>query len=154
MDTVTRGDQRVMENTAAELVQYEDLSATDRTLHMLEYERSKFRFFSNITEEILFEYTQKPPMLTFSLCGARRLELEEAIVDPYGGERLRDQIGPKELSELLHHTTPEDPVVEYDCEARLDGKLQPVHIIARAMWSSDETPQYTGAIGKVIERRE
>ena len=93
-------------------------------------------------------------MLTFSPCGARRLGLEETIVDPYSGQRLRDQIGPKELPELLRNTTPEDPVVEYDYEARLDGQLQPVHIIARAMWSSDETPRYTGAIGKVIERRE
>lgn len=58
VDTTLRGDMRAAENTAAELVQYEDLSTVDRSLHMLEYERTKYRFFMSVTQALLFEYIQ------------------------------------------------------------------------------------------------
>ena len=45
-------------------------------------------------------------------------------------------------------------MVEYDCEIQIDGEPRTVHIISRSMWSSDEVPQYTGAIGKIVERKE
>jgi len=152
VDTVTRGDRRIREKMAAEVVQYEELSAADRTLQMLEYERSKHRFYTSIAQDILFEYTQTPPMLALSPVGARRLGLEETIVDPYSHEQLLERIGPDHLRRLLRGTSPENPVVELDCEILLDGELKPVRIISKAMWSSEEVPQYTGAIGKVVER--
>ena len=142
------------DNTATELAQYEELSSADRPLHILEYERSKYRFFMDMSKDILFEYTCDPPMLALSPWGARRLGLEESIVDPHVGGRLQDQVGPQELSDLLRHTTPEEPIVEYRCQARLDGQIRPVLITSQAMWSSDEPPQYTGAIGKVAECEE
>ncbi|MCI8304694.1 MAG: response regulator [Lawsonibacter sp.] len=154
VDTVARGDQRIMENTAAELLQYEDMSVTDRTLHILEYERNKARFFTSVVKQILFEYTPNPPLMTLSPWGARRLGLDETVVDPYNSERMADRLAPKRLAELLHNTTPEEPSVEFDCEALLDGTVQPVRIICQAMWSSDEPPQYSGAVGIVVERKE
>ena len=154
VDTVTKGDQRIMENMAAEMVQYEELSATDRTLQMLEYERNKHRFYSSISQDVLFEYTQTPPMLTLSPAGAQRLELEEVIVDPYSNEQLLAVMGSGQLARLLRDTSPENPVVELDCDIWMDGEVRPVRIISRAMWTSEEVPQYTGAIGKVVERKE
>ena len=152
VDTVTRSDQRAIENTTAEILQYEEMSTADCTLHILEYERAKFRFFYGISEDILFEYTQTPPMLTLSAHGARQLDLEETIMDPCENKSLMERVCIDRLSALLHGTTPENPVVELDCEILLNGAVCPVHITARAMWSSEETPQYTGAIGKVTQR--
>ncbi len=157
VDTVTRGDQRIMENTAAELVQYEDLSATDRTLRILEQERIIHRFFTSISQQILFEYTTTPSILTLSPAGTQLLGLEESTVSPYHDKQVQkianlDQMA--ELAQLLQGTTPEKPEVEFDCELLLDGQLQPVHILGRAMWSSEEPPEYTGAIGRVIVHKE
>ena len=59
-----------------------------------------------------------------------------------------------ELSQLLRNTTPESPVVEFHCAILLNGRTVPVHIISRSMWSADESPQYTGAIGKVELEKE
>ena len=154
VDTVLRGDQRAMENTAAEMLQYEELSAADRTLRILEYERNKVRFFNSITDDIMFEYTQTPPMLNLSPYGAQRLGLDETIVDPYNDERLLDRLGCDELASLLKSTQPDNPVVEHNCYARLDGNVQPVRIICRAVWTSEEKPRYVGAIGRVVEREE
>jgi len=157
VDTVTRGDQRVMENTAAELVQYEDLSASDRTLQVLERERTVHRFFISLSRQILFEYTTTPSMLTLSPQGVRRLGLEETTVDPYHNRRVRELADLDQLADMarrLQNTTPEEPVVELDCQIRLDGRVRPVHIIGRAMWSAEEPPQYTGAVGRVEEKEE
>ncbi len=155
VDTITKGDQRAMENTAAELMEYEELSAADRTLRVLEQERTIHRFFTAVSQQILFEYTATPPMLTLSPLGARRTGLEETTVDPYHNEQVKSLVDLDllaELAQLLQGTTPEAPEVEFDCEVILDGSKRPVHIIGRAMWSSEDPPQYTGAIGKVEER--
>lgn len=154
LDTALRGDLRAAENTAAELVEYEDLSTVDHTLHILEYERNKSRFFTSTVEQILFEYTQYPPLLTLSPWGARCLGLDETVVDPYGSDRVTNRPITRHLAKLLRNTTPEEPVVEYNCDTTLDGVLRPVRIISRAMWSSEEPPQYTGAIGVILERTE
>ena len=152
VDTITKGDQRIMENTAAEVGQYEEMSATDRTLRMLEHERTKYRFFISVAQAVLFEYIDSPSMLTLSPSGAQRLGVPENTLDPYHNEKLLEIIGSEhltKLSRLLRNTTHEAPVVEYDCSVRLDGQSRPVHIISQAMWSMDETPQYIGAIGKI-----
>ena len=157
VDTITRGDQRVMENTAAEMMQYEDLSTTERTLHILEQERVIHHFFFSMSEQILFEYTSTPSILTLSPPGARYFGVEETTVDPYHNKRTRELIDLDrlaELAQLLQSTTPEEPMVEFDCSIQLGGRMQPIHITGRAMWSSEDPPQYTGAIGKVEKREE
>lgn len=154
VDSVVRGDQRVMENTAAEIAQFEEAASADRTLRMLEQERAIHRFFLSMSQLVLFEYTSTPPMLTLSPVGARRLGLEEVTVDPYHNEQVKSTIDLDllaQLAQLLQDTTPEAPDVEFDCEIQLEGRFQPVHITCRAMWTSDEPPQYTGAIGMVTE---
>ncbi len=155
VDTITRGDQRIMENTAAELVQYEDLSTTDRTLRVLEQERIIHHFFSSVSRQILFEYTSNPSMLTLSPAGVERLGLDETIVDPYHNQQFQDMVDPDTLAELallLQSTSPDQPTVEFDCDIKVDGQPLPVHLICRAMWSSEAPPEYTGAIGMVSER--
>ena len=109
VDTVARSDQRATENTVAEIMQYEDLSTADRTLCVLEQERTIHRFFYAVSDQILFEYTVDPPVLTLSPTGARRLGLEETTVDPYHNKQAgaiinMDQI--TELAQMLQDTTP------------------------------------------------
>ena len=157
VDTVVRGDQRIMENTATELAQYEELSDADRTLRVLEQERAINRFFTSVSQDILFEYTSTPSMLTLTPVGAKWLGLEETMVDPYHNRMVQELIDLDELAELaqlLQDTTPDDSVVQFDCGIHLNGELRRIQVLAKAMWSSDNPPQYTGAIGKVLERRE
>ena len=155
---MARSDQRAAENTMMELSQYEELSAADRTLRVLEQERIIHHFFTELSHDVLFEYATTPPMLTLSPQGVRWLGLDTTtIVDPYHNKRVQrlvdlDQLA--ELSQLLQDTTPDTPVVEFNCETQLDGRSVPVHITSRAMWSSEDPPQYTGAIGKVDIRQE
>ena len=156
-DTITRSDPRAAENTTMELSQYEELSAADRTLRVLEQERTLHRFFTELSSDILFEYASAPPVLTLSPSGVQQLGLEATTLDPYHDKRVQELVGLDlltELSQLLRNTTPESPVVEFHCAILLNGRTVPVHITSRSMWSADEPPQYTGAIGKVELEKE
>ena len=156
-DTTARSDQRAAENAMMELSQYEELSTTDRTLRVLEQERTLHRFFTELSSDILFEYASAPPVLTLSPSGVQQLGLEATTLDPYHDKRVQELVGLDlltELSQLLRNTTPESPGVDFHCAILLNGRTVPVHIISRSMWSADESPQYTGAIGKVELEKE
>ena len=42
-------------------------------------------------------------------------------------------------------------MVQYDCKLTIDGEERWHRIIARASWSSEEPPRYTGCIGKAMD---
>lgn len=93
-------------------------------------------------------------MLTLSPVCVQRLGLAESIVNPLSDDRVQEVFGSESLAKLaesLRNSTPDSPVVGFDCNIRLDGQLRSVHITSRTMWSADELPQYIGAIGRITE---
>ncbi|MCI8689699.1 MAG: diguanylate cyclase [Oscillibacter sp.] len=150
-------DQREMKNVVMEIRRHEELTASERTLQLLEHERMKYSFFAAMTQEIQFEFTLSPPMVTLSAFGAEKLGLDEIIMDPLQNEKvcgLMDEMERKGLSDSLRSTTPEHPVITYDCRLNFQGERRWFQITARAVWSTDEPPRYTGAIGKAIDTHE
>ena len=153
-DNAAKQSQREMQNVARELHSHEELTASERTLELLEHERMKYSFFASLTEEIQFEFTVQPPMATISAWGAEKLGLNEIIMDPAHNERAVGMLGEgnwRELADALHATTPGNPVVTYECQLNYDDGPRWTRIVARATWSSDEPPRYVGAIGKAID---
>lgn len=147
-------DKREMRNVAEEMFHREELTASERTLQLLEHERMKYSFFADMSEEVQFEYTVSPPMVMLFALGAKKLGLNEVILDPLHDEKVQTMSGDEgygTLSDALHSTTPERPIVKHDQEICIDGEKRWMRIIARAMWSQEEPPRYTGAIGKVID---
>ncbi|MBD5134315.1 MAG: diguanylate cyclase [Clostridiales bacterium] len=149
-----RRSQLEIRNVARELHKHEELTASERTLELLEHERMKYSFFASLTKEIQFEYTLNPPCLVLSSWGAEKLGLPEIVMEPY--ENAQAQVSFKEsdwdnLADALHSTTPGSPVVQYDCKLHIGGEERWHRIIARASWSSEEPPRYTGCIGKAMD---
>ena len=145
---------REIQNVALELHKHEELTASERTLELLEHERMKYSFFASLTKEIQFEYTVTPPSLVLSTWGAEKLNLPEVLMDPYQNQQARAIVDARDLdnlADMLHSTTPGSPVVTYDCKLRVDGEERWHRIIARAAWSSEEPPRYTGCIGKALD---
>ncbi len=127
---------------------------SERSLRLLDHERIKYNFFAAMTEEIQFEYTVTPDMLTLSSWGAQKLNLEEVILKPFEKEEVLRVFGvenSQKLSGMLRATTPENPVVTYECILRYTGQARWHRFVARAMWSSDDPPVYTGSIGKFMD---
>ena len=150
-------DQREMRNIAQEMHRHEELTASERTLQLLEHERMKYSFFAAMTQEIQFEYTLSPSMVTLSTWGANNLGLDEIIMDPHQNEKVQELMNEhdrKGLSDALRSTHPEHPEITYDCQLTLHGQKRWFQIIARAIWSAEEPPRYTGAIGKAIDTHE
>ncbi len=150
----SQNGQREVHSVVQAMQQHEELTASERTLQLLEHERMKFSFFASLTEEIQFEFSLHPAMVTLSSWGASRLGLEEIIMDPINNEKVRALTRPEELAALsavLRATTPGQPVVRQDCTIVIDGEPRWFQIVARAMWTADEPPRYAGAIGKAID---
>jgi putative two-component system response regulator len=150
-------NERKMRNVAEELRQHEELTTSERTLRLLEHERMKYSFFADMSQEIQFEYTISPPMVTISAWGAQKMGLDEIIRDPLDNEKVLSLFKKEDLqglSDALHSTTPENPIVTYDFQMNINGEKRWTRILSRATWSSDEPPRYTGAIGKAQDIHE
>ena len=153
-NSVAQRDRREMRNVAQEIRRHEELTASERTLQLLEHERMKYSFFADMSKEIQFEFTVSPPMITLSNWGAEHLGLEEIIMDPFHQPNTMNVMDPADtqnLSDALRSTSPDLPVVTYDCKLNYKGAWRWTQIVARATWSSDEPPRYTGALGKAID---
>lgn len=114
----------------------------------------KYSFFADMSEEIQFEYTVAPSMVTLSPYGAKKLGLDEILMDPHNNPEIQVMMGSgtlRALSNELRSTTPEHPQVKYDHEIYIHGEKRWMRTIGRAMWSADEPPRYMGAIGKTTD---
>ena len=141
-------------NLVKEMFRSEKIFASDRSLQLLDKERMKFSSFSALTEEIQFEYTAVPDVLTISAWGAKRLGMDEVIVDPRNNERIKQFIGENTHSNICDtfaDVTPEDSMRSCECLMHVKGELRWHRIVLQALWSDDDEPVYTGFIGKAID---
>ncbi len=149
-----RPDQRQARAIAEEVLHRDKADASDRTLQLLEHERMKYNFFADMSQEIQFEYKVSPPIVTLTAWGANRLGIDEVIMSPHRNQKVIELMGAdhlREFSGMLQSTTPEQPVVKYDCQINLGGEARWTQLIGRATWSSDLPPRYLGAIGKAVD---
>ncbi len=150
-------DREDIQSIADEMLRHEELSASGRTLQLLEHERMKYSFFAAMSQEIQFEYTVSPPVLTLNTWGAEKLGLAETIPDPMSNTGIPGTMNSEEcrrLGDALRATTPEHPVVTCDTLVSYPEGPRWCRIIGRAMWSTDEPPRYTGVIGKAVDIHE
>ncbi len=147
-------NQREIWNTTQEMLYNEELIVSERSLRLLDYERMKYNFFASMADEIQFEYTPSPPMLTLSGLDAQKLGMDEVVMDPSNNEDVMRILGRdawKKICDLLHNTSPAYPIVKYECKLHYNGQERWYRIITRAIWSESEPPEFSGAIGKAVD---
>lgn len=143
-----------LHNVAQEMLHHEELTASERTLQLLEKEREKYSFFAAMSKEIQFEYNVSPSILTLTPWSAKKLSTKEILADPRESQSVQDILGLenwKELSRRLRATNRENSVITYDCKIRYQEELRWSRIVAHALWTVEEPHEYQGAIGKVID---
>ena len=129
-------------------------AASARTLRLLDYERMKHSFFSEMTKELQFEYTVSPSMLILSAWGAETLGVGEVIADPGRDEALLAVFGEDGWGRFSWHmrqTTPEEPNVGFECPLTYNGQTRWHQIVLRTIWTTDTPPRFQGALGKAID---
>ncbi len=145
--------QRKLRSISDEMLRGEG-GASRRTLQLLERERMRNSFFASLTETIQFEYTASPPMISISARGAKKLGLDEIIMDPRNNEKVFEVIDKKvwdEVARRLRSSTPEKPEARFDCALHYDGATRWHRIVTRALWSEDTEPKFDGALGIVMD---
>lgn len=151
------GDKKNMEGVMSDIMQNNELSASEEIISLLEHEKVKNQFYSSLAKNILFEYTVEPYMMTLSPLGVEKLGLEETIMNPLKNERILSIISEedvKKLSDALRNTTPKKPVVQYDCNLKINNELHSVKIVSRSTWYMGAKTKYTGAIGEIFFKDE
>lgn len=118
----------------------EELSAVDKAMRLLEYERKKNEFYAEMSKEIQFEYIAAPPLLTVSAWGAKVLGISENILNPMEDESLGNCFGKENIQKLiecLEQTSPENPIVQLDFEMTQAGEARWKRVVAQTIWSSE-----------------
>lgn len=155
-NSLNRDSKKNMKKVAEELVRHDELTASERTLHLLEYERTKYKFFASMSKEIQFEYNRFPEMITISEWGVEALGLSEITMEPTTNKKFLSILGVNNLAKIrekVENATYEKPVFQYDCKLNIDGNERWSRIICQVMWSVEEE-EYTGLIGKVVDVHE
>ncbi len=146
-----------IQNVASAIHEHSELSASEKTVKLLEYERNKYAFFSNYSHEIWFEYTSKPAMLKLSVWSAKQLHMDEIILDPLENEQIINVIGEdgiKKFKNELRKTTINHTDIEFDCEVILNHKKQLSHFMIRTIWEEDYIYKYVKFFGKMVKRND
>lgn len=131
-----------------------DINLSSRTLSLLEKERMKYRFFANISQEIQFEYTKVPEMLSLSEWSSEYLELPEIIMEPresvFGTEIFQKEDF-EQLLQVLEEEEWKENVLQKDYMISVKGVKRWHRVIAKAIWSETEPEEFAGAIGKIVD---
>lgn len=129
-------------------------AVSERTILLLEHERMKYKFYADLSHEVLFEYFVSPEMIELSEWGAEYLGLPEKIGNPKAsdfGNKIFSAVDFNRLMTRLHSTTPENPIAEEKYLLNIHGENRWNKVIIRSMWSDDEIPVLEGALGKLVD---
>ncbi|MCB6201045.1 diguanylate cyclase [Extibacter muris] len=146
-----------MRNITSELLEAGGITASDRTLNLLEQERIKYQFFASMSQEIQFEFNAETDMIMLSEWGANYLGTDEIALHPMENAMIDEIIDHEDLCEIqrnLRSATPAHPVVSGIYQLRIQGQERWCKLIARALWSDEEKKIYSGSIGKMIDVHE
>lgn len=147
-------DKQQFQRISTELLQMGDLSAAERTLYLLDYERMKYQFFAAIDEGALFEYNTETGILTTLGESASRFGVPEITFDPLRDARFQELFGEADLKKfesVLRAITPDNPIFRYECCLNVKGAPRWTRLVCQVIFSDDEPPQYRGLIGKAMD---
>ena len=153
MSSDSATEEKIQE-TVKQILKNDNGGVSDRSIRLLERERQKFQYLSDISLDITFDYTIMPEMITLSDFGAARLGLPVRITDPSKSEdwlkitRLEDF---EHFKEMLQNTNATNSVVIDKIKLNINGEEKWGKVIAKAIWTDDEEPVLEGAIGKIVD---
>lgn len=133
---------------------FKKANVSNRTLTLLEQERTKYKFFASLSGEIQFEFNVKSHILTISEWGAMHLELPEIIFSPIENQSLREVVSSKSLMEFqdkVKSVSVDQPNIELMTQIKVKDDWRWFKILARPLWIGDDIPEITDVIGKCVD---
>lgn len=148
---------RYIKSMVDELLSQNELPATNTVMQLLEHEQTKFQFFNSVSGDIQFEQLISPSILVLSKWDAERLRMNSVTINPHQNERYVSILGKEnqeKLAELVHQTTQESPVVQYDCKLNFTGKEHCYRIVCLTLWDKYQPNTPVSVVGKIINIHE
>lgn len=136
--------------TVEELYASRSEDSTTRVAIQLEEERGKRQFFSELTDELWFEYTTNPDAIALSASASKRTGLSKVVVNPAGSADFLAVVGTKTLDEIrgwAETATIDETYFETEAEIRLDGAMHWCKLAIMVTWSSIEAGRYNSLLG-------
>ena len=155
MKSLGRITKEDMLDITRSMMQTGDVS--NRTLALLEQERTKYQFFAHLSQEIQFEYNVKTDLLMLSEWGAEMLGLSSIVPNPLGHVRLHQIIMREDLlslRDLILSATPDNPNVSSSYLLHVNNQKRWHKILARPLWLGNDEEALTGFIGKCVDVHE
>lgn len=132
-------------------------NVSNRTLALLEQERTKYQFFASMSKEIQFEYSYQSDILNISEWGAEHLGISEIIMHPIDNKEFFEVFSKEDylnLRNTLKTATPESPIVQHIYALNIHGQRRLHKFVVRPLWVEDDGRELTGVIGKVTDEHE
>ncbi len=126
----------------------------NRTIRLLEHERMKNKILSDITRDIIFEFSASPEIIKLSEWAADYLGMPLAILNPRESEFGKKMFKPRDFDKLLQalkNTTPEHTGVTEKFMLEIKGVKTWCKVVGGSMWSDTEPPEYEGAVCKIVD---
>ncbi|MDE7454668.1 MAG: diguanylate cyclase [Clostridia bacterium] len=136
-----------------EVMSTKELSASRRTLDLLDRERQKYQFITSLSKEFLFEIYAEPMAIRFFDESVHHLGVKQYIENPLTDTALRNCMSTKaltELEQLIRNATHEKPNIDYETDIVMDGSTHRCKIKIMKQYSQeDDEYVYSGAVGKL-----
>ena len=143
-----------IQESVTQMLKNEGTDMSNRTVKLIEYERMKFKYLTDISREIVFEYITVPEMIQLSEWSADTLGLPQKILDPVGNELWNRRFNKENFVDFLEKmksTTPENSIVSEKYQLSISGEKKWYKVTAKVLWSDGELPEIEGAIGKIVD---
>lgn len=140
-----------MSRITNEIKQHDELSASVRTLNLLENERIKNKFYAELSKKIRFEYVYNPSVLTVYDFGEEKLGIDEVTVNPLDDEKIKAVFSEAEKEKFaccVRRATPENHLFTLETCVESEGKTRWFRVNGRVMFAADSEEQ-TGVIGEL-----
>ncbi len=143
-----------LQDTVKQILKNDSGGASDRSIRLLERERQKFQYLSDISLEITFDYTVIPETLQFSERGADILGLPLMISEPSKSAAWLKIFKKEDFAhfvDMINNTNPANSVIIDKYRLTIGGEEKWGKVIAKAIWNDAEPPELEGAIGKIVD---
>lgn len=137
-----------------ELLVKNEFSVSGNSINYLEQQRIKYEFFASISNEIQFEYTVSPSLLTISDWCAEKFGLSVVTVNPLTNEKLINIIGKNTIdlfTSEIKKTNPDSPVSQFTIKININNEPRLHRVYCRTNWNHEDEPKIFSVIGKIVD---
>lgn len=151
---LTDNGKQKIRRLADYIFKFSDPTVPSKLADYIDREKITYKFFTSMTNEIYFDYSEQTSTITFSNYAAEKLGVDEVISTPMENKNIINIMGEKALKKLvssLMETTPQNPLFQHNCKLNIGGEKRWCQIICHVFWSTDIKPKYLGVIGKITD---